>query len=103
MEGVGVAGGWWTAGAGWEFRRGREGCSEEFEWVGYWFEEELESAVEFEVLVSGYFCSYGFLLWVIGTDLGKKARMKMARKMTVFLGLVSKGIELDLSPRVLEV
>jgi len=30
--------------------------------------------------------------WVLGTDLGKKARMKMPRKMTVFLVLVSKGI-----------
>ena len=26
------------------------------------------------------------------TDLGKKARMKIVRKMTVFLRLVSKGI-----------
>jgi hypothetical protein len=40
---------------------------------------------------------------LLATDLGKKARMKMARKMRVFLGLVSKGIELDLSPRVFEV
>ena len=42
-----VAGGWRTAGAGWELEMFGwcEGCSEELEWEGYWFEEELEGAV----------------------------------------------------------
>ena len=54
----GSARGGWTAGASREveFWRGCEGCSEEFEWVGYWFEEELESAVVvLSVLGWGFF------------------------------------------------
>lgn len=68
-----------------------EGCSEEFEGEGYWFEEELEGAVVL-ALGLGVFGFDDFVWDLVVADLGKKARMKMPRKMMVFLRLVSKGI-----------